>query len=69
MKNVYHPLKLFIKGLNIWCSDNSVSFKTSSISGTFKFCMMLGAQGICATWFKRAQVNKHYTKFESTTNR
>ena len=70
MKNVYHPFfKLFIKGLKIWCGDNSVSFKTSSISGTFKFCVMLVAQGIRATGFKRAQCNEHCTKFESTTNR
>ena len=30
---------------------------------------MLGAQGICATGFKRAQGNAHCAKFESHTNR
>ena len=31
--------------------------------------MVLGAQGIRATGFKRAQGNAHCTKFESHTNR
>ena len=34
-------------GLNTWCtSDNSVNFKSSSISGTFKFCPVFVA--LCA---------------------
>ena len=28
----------FFKGLNTWCHSNSVSFKSHSISVTFKFC-------------------------------
>ena len=44
-------------------------FKSHSISVTFKFCAVLGAQGISATWFKRAQSNMHCAKFESNTNR
>ena len=46
-------------GLNTWCSDNK----------SMKFCVVLGAQGICATGFKRAQGNAHCAKFESQTNR
>ena len=42
-------------------------FKSHSISVTFKFCTVLGAQG--ATGFKRAQGNAHCAKFESNTNR
>ena len=34
-----------------------------------KFCTVLGAQGIRATGFKRAQGNAHCAKFESNTNR
>ena len=44
-------------------------FKSHSISVTFKFCVVLGAQGIRATGFKRAQGNAHCAKFESHTNR
>ena len=44
-------------------------FKCHSISITFKFCAVLGAQGIRATGFKRAQGNAHCAKFESHTNR
>ena len=44
-------------------------FKSHSISVTFKFCTVLGAQGIRATGFKRTQGNTHCTKFESNTNR
>ena len=44
-------------------------FKSHSISDTFKFCAVLGAQGIRATGFKRAQGNAHCAKFESNTNR
>ena len=44
-------------------------FKIHSISVTFKFCAVLGAQGIRATGFKRAQGNAHCAKFESNTNR
>ena len=44
-------------------------FKSHSISVTFKFCAVLGAQGIRATGFKRAQGNAHCAKFESNTNR
>ena len=28
---------------NIWCSDDSVNFKSPYISGTFKFCLVLDA--------------------------
>ena len=44
-------------------------FKSHSISVTFKFCAVLGAQGIRATGFKHAQGNQHCAKFESHTNR
>ena len=44
-------------------------FKSHSISVTFKFCAVLGAQGIHATGFKRKQGKAHYTKFEGNTNR
>ena len=44
-------------------------FKSYSISVTFKFCAVLGAQGIRATGLKRAQGNAHCAKFESNTNR
>ena len=30
-------------GLNSWCHSNSVSFKSHSISVTFKFCAVLVA--------------------------
>ena len=46
-------------GRNTWCSDNK----------RMKFCAVLGAQGICAMGFKRAQGNVHFSKFESDTNR
>ena len=62
-------LSFFIKRLNIWCSDNSFSFKSLSIRSAFKFCAALGNQEIRATKFKPAQGNKHCAKFESTTNR
>ena len=44
-------------------------FKSHSISVTFKFCTVLGAQGIRAMGFRRAQGNQHCAKFESHTNR
>ena len=44
-------------------------FKSHSISATFKFCAVLGAQGIRAMGFKHAQGNAHFAKFESNTNR
>ena len=44
-------------------------FKSHSISVTFKFCVVLGAQGILATVFMHAQGNAHCAKFESHTNR
>ena len=44
-------------------------FKSHCISVTFKFCAVLGAQGIRATGFKRAQGNAHCAKFESNTSR
>ena len=44
-------------------------FKSHSISVTFKFCVVLGAQGIGATGFKRAQGNAHCAKFEINANR
>ena len=44
-------------------------FKSHSISVTFKFCAVLGAQGIPATGFKHAQGNVHCAKFESNTSR
>ena len=36
---------------------------------TFKICPVLGAQGIRAMGFRRAQGNQHWEKFESHTNR
>ena len=36
---------------------------------TFKICAVLGAQGIRATGFRRAQGNQHCAKFESHSNR
>ena len=44
-------------------------FTSHSISVAFKFCAVLGAQGIRATGFKCAQGNQHCAKFESHTNR
>ena len=44
-------------------------FKSHSIRVTFKICAVLGAQGIRATGFRRAQGNQHCSKFESHTNR
>ena len=58
-----------IKGVNTWCNANSISFKSHSIRVTFKICAVLGAQGIRATGFRRAQGNQHCAKFESHTNR
>ena len=56
-------------GVNTWCNANSVSFKSHSIRVTFKICAVLGAQGIRATGFRRAQGNQHCAKFESHTKR
>ena len=56
-------------GLNIWCSDNSISLKSSPVSDSFKFFVVLVNQGIHATGFKHAQGNAHCAKFESHTNR
>ena len=36
---------------------------------TFKICAVLGAQGIRAMGFRRAQGNQHCAKFESHANR
>ena len=55
--------------MNFYNHHNSVSFKSHSIRVTFKICAVLGAQGIRATGFKRAQGNQHCAKFESHTNR
>ena len=44
-------------------------FKSHSISVTFKFCVVLGAQGIPAMGFKPAQGNAHCPNLESNTNR
>ena len=55
--------------MNIYNHHNSISFKSHSIRVTFKICAVLGAQGIRATGFKRAQGNQHCAKFESHTNR
>ena len=54
--------------MNFYNHHNSVSFKNHSIRVTFKICAVLGAQGIRATGFKRAQGNTHYAKFESNAN-
>ena len=56
-------------GVNTWYHANSVSFKCHSIRVTFKICAVLGAQGIRATGFRRAQGNQHCAKFESHSNR
>ena len=58
-----------IKRMNFYNHHIRSIFKIHSISVTFKFCAVLGAQGIRATGFKRAQGNAHCTKFESNTNR
>ena len=55
--------------MNFYNHHNSVSFKSHSIRVTFKICAVLGAQGIRATGFKRAQGNQHCAKSESHTNR
>ena len=55
--------------MNFYNHHNSISFKSHSIRVTFKICAVLGAQGIHATGFKRAQGNAHCAKFESNTNR
>ena len=55
--------------MNFYNRHNSVSFKSHSIRVTFKICAVLGAQGIRATGFRRAQGNQHCAKFESHTNR
>ena len=55
--------------MNFYNHHNSVSFKSHSIRVTFKICAVLGAQGIRATGFKRAQGNQHCAKFESHTDR
>ena len=68
-KNDWHLILNLFRGLNTWCHSNSVSFKSHSIRVTFKICAVLGAQGIRATGFKRAQGNAHCAKFESHTNR
>ena len=44
-------------------------FKSHSISVTFKFCVVLGPQGIPATGFESAQGNLHCANLESNTNR
>ena len=54
---VFSPI--MIQGLKTSCHSISVTF----------FCAVLGAQGIRATGFKRAQGNAHCAKFESNTNR
>ena len=55
--------------MNFYNHHNTVSFKSYSIRVTFKICAVLGAQGIRATGFKRAQGNAHCAKFESHTKR
>ena len=55
--------------MNFYNRHNSVSFKSHSITVTLRICAVLGAQGIRATGFKRAQGNAHCAKFESHTNR
>ena len=55
--------------MNFYNHHNGSIFKSHSISVSFKFCAVLGAQGIHATGFKRAQGNAHCAKFESNTNR
>ena len=50
--------------MNVYNHHIRSIFKSHSISVTFKFCAVLGAQG-----FKRAQGNAHCAKFESSTNR
>ena len=59
----------FSMRMNFYNHHNSISFKSHSIRVTFKICAVLGAQGIRATGFKRAQGNQHCAKSESHTNR
>ena len=66
LKNHVHVKSL---RMNFYNHHNSVSFKSHSIRVTFKICAVLGAQGIRATGFKRAQGNQHCAKSESHTNR
>ena len=54
--------------MNFYNHQIRIIFKSHSISVTFKFCVVLGAQGICATGFKRAQGHANCAKFESNTN-
>ena len=56
-------------GLNIWCSDNSSSLKISSISGIFKFCVVVVALRALEPHSTDSLVTQHPSKFESTTNR
>ena len=56
-------------GLNIWCSDNSSSLKISSISGIFKFCVVVVALSALEPHSTDFLVTQHPAKFESTTNR
>ena len=44
-------------------------FKSHSISVTFKFCAILGAQRIPTMGFNHAQGNAHCAKFDGNTNK
>ena len=68
---VFHFKQLWVlpyecRGLWAWILavilSYSVSFKSHSIRVTFKICAVLGAQGICATGFKRTQGNQDCAK-------
>ena len=58
-----------LTGLNTWCHSNSVSFKSHSISVTFKFCAVRVA--LCALEPRSTDSlgTQHCANFESHSNR
>ena len=59
---------LFV-GLNTWCHSNSVSFKSHSISVTFKFCTVLVALCVPEPRSTDSLGTQHCKNFESHSNR
>ena len=53
--------------MNIGCSDNSVSLKSSCISGTFKFCAVCVALCALEPHSTDSLGTQHCAKFESNT--
>ena len=58
-----------IRGLNTWCHSNSVSFKSHSISVTFKFCAVLVALCTLEPHSTDSLSTQHRANFESHSNR